>query len=232
MFARVPGARARYEAFFNIVTRHGGTRDEERALRVFAEIVSRYQEPHRGHHTNRHISDFHRVCGQISDPLENPDAFWMGVETHDLVYLVPTKENPSPESEELSVHLMARLFECVRLGSGFISEVAAFIRTYKTGATEHSSDERYFHDGDYWILGSSPRRYREYRRGIEKEFRAERHVERYCERRIGFLTGVLGLERIFETEEFHRKFHDQAIANMLAEVDALKKCRLVTSRKG
>ena len=215
--------RWRFRHFADVIARNGGTEDRERLGAVFAEFERRYAEAHRGHHTNKHVVEFLGLLEFFADALEDFDALWLAAEGHDVVYDLPRAGAPRMVNENRSIVLTANGLDHLGAAPEFIDRVVRFIDVSKAGVERVSDDEHFFHDGDYWIVGSDPIRYQEYQAGIRKESRGDEYPELYARGRSAFLEGTLAAGRIFDTEVFHAAFQEQAERNIRQELIELQR---------
>jgi predicted metal-dependent HD superfamily phosphohydrolase len=92
-------------------------------------------------------------------------------------------------------------------------------------ATQHhqsdgDSDTRYLVDFDLAILGESPEKYENYSQQILKEYaQYPRHIYKRGRKKV--LQHFLNLERIYQTEDFHSGFEQQARKNLEEEIESL-----------
>lgn len=219
----IPTFRHQHAMRFAESLKRQGSKATDRALyRAFAELVQRYSEPHRGHHTNVHIAEMHLLIDLTMRAVEDLDAVFVGIEMHDAVYELPSSTNPTPENELRSAELSDRMLAELGLPQAFIDRVRRFIEVSQPSVARFSDDEKVFHDADFWILGSNPERYAIYRAGIEREFKRDQFPELYIRGRAHFLRGLLSQRRLFETSLFHFLFDRAARGNIRAELRSLE----------
>ncbi len=184
---------------------------------MFAELRRMYDDETRGHHNLRHVEEcVDMIRGSLRTTLVSPSLMEVAYYWHDVVYDATSLTNEL----ESAVVAASRLTQA-HLKRSQIATVVEFILTYQGGVPPRSEDAKYFRDIDYWIIGSPRERYKEYMRGIEKEYRMHFDGESYRAGRMKFLKGMLQLERIFLTDYFEARFREDAISNILYEIEAL-----------
>ena len=80
--------------------------------------------------------------------------------------------------------------------------------------------EKFFHDLDLAILGSSKATYQEYATGIRREYEHMSDDE-FAAGRSSFLTTMIEKQKIFQTDAFHDLFEETARKNMRDELEQL-----------
>lgn len=180
-----------------------GRRDvAERWLR---DLESRYAEPHRRYHTRTHIEHMLELLPHADETVVA--AVWF----HDAIY-------DGDQNEERSAALTARA-----LGElGFPKEKIALAEEMILATKRHERGDLpesalAFLDADLAILGSERDRYDEYVRQIRQEYA---HVpdDAFRAGRNAILRAFLSRERLYFTEEFHRRFEENARTNLEREL--------------
>ena len=197
--------RTRFEALWKEAKLVGDPRRE------FARLARRYGEKHRAYHTLTHIADclrqFDRVRGKALSPLAMEFAFWC----HDVIYDPKAKDN-----EERSAQFVCDVLTRAGASKPFIMEVLAFILATQHHVVDPSDrDTSTLIDIDLSILGSWPKRFAVYERGIRREYGFVPD-EAYREGRGKFLKGMLTRKRIFATRFFRSRLEARARRNMEA----------------
>jgi predicted metal-dependent HD superfamily phosphohydrolase len=192
------------EHFLRFATAHGA--DSSAAERWWRELEARYGEPHRHYHTLEHIGEMLALLSHANETVLA--AVWF----HDAVY-------DGNENEERSAELARAALRELRFPQPAIDDAAALILATKSH--QHVAPEyRAFLDADLAILGSDRDRYRRYVAQVRAEYA---HIPEPLFRggRAAILDGFLARPRIYETDEFHARFEQQARENIAWELSTL-----------
>lgn len=188
--------------FQGLVERLGGTADAS----VFERVYAAWSAPSRHYHDRRHLVE----CLMEVDDVEAGDVVELALWYHDLVYVVGQHDC----EEQSAVALRA---DAKTLG---IPEAVATAAAELVRATAHAqgpapASAELMVDIDLSILGRDPERFMEYELDVEKEY-ASIPTPVFRRGRGSFLDKFLARPRLFQTERFHRKYEDQARANIEA----------------
>ena len=199
--------------------RLAGEGPEARA--VGEELLRRWSEPHRSHHTLAHLRDTLRAADLllVSDggADADADAVRYAVWFHDAVY-----EGRPGEDEEQSALLAERMLGRMGVAPTLIGEVARLVRLTTDHHAEAGDHEgAVLCDADLSVLGSEPEGYLTYAAAVREEYR---HVPDHLFRvgRIRVLKSLLDAPRLFRTEPGRRWWEARARANVSAEVERLR----------
>lgn len=180
----------------------GPTAGAERWLR---DLETRYSEPHRRYHTRTHIEHMLELLPHADETVVA--AVWF----HDAIY-------DGNQNEERSAALAARA-----LGElGFTQEKIALVEKMIVATKRHERGDLpesalAFLDADLAILGSERESYDEYVRQVRQEYAHVPDAE-FREGRNAILRAFLARERLYFTEEFHRRFEGRARDNLEREL--------------
>ena len=192
---------------------------------VFDGLLRAYENPKRGHHNMQHIQECLSLLEKESRPLgvidEDFGILALAFFFHDVIYEPEKGDNEARSAERASSELKK-----IGIDPVIISKVKRLILASKPGATHLLIEEKFFHDIDYAVLGSSRERYREYMAGIQKEFSGEKITFKYRIGRAIFLIKTLFSGNIFKTKGFQIKFTKQAKENIKFELLELCKLKL------
>lgn len=180
---------------------------------AFQRVLDLYLETSRGHHNLRHVTECMLWVRQLRLLLHKPHHAMIAFFYHDAVYRPGSSNN-----EEQSAILARADLQDMRCANADVSLIEEMIVGRNMGRIANTPDDQFVHDIDYWVLGSDPRRYKEYAAGIMKENLPRYSVEEYKAGRGSFLNGVLKQPRIFETDYFYERFEEQARANVHLEL--------------
>jgi len=129
---------------------------------VYADVVTRYGEPHRRYHTLEHVAEVLAVVDELDGALEVEWAAWL----HDVIYDVR-----AADSEARSAGYAGEVLAQLRAPDDVIREVQRLVELSAThavvGGDKHGA---VFVDADLAILASAPERYDRYARDVRAEY--------------------------------------------------------------
>ncbi len=175
-----------------------------------ADLVARYQEPHRAYHNLDHLA---QVLQDLSALAADPRlrlAAWF----HDAIYEPGSPDNETGSAELARVELTAR---------GMDPEAIEFIAQAILATAEHSSADPRFApllDADMATLGAPPAAYRAYAAAIRREF-SQVPAALFDQGRRAFVQELLDRPRIFITDEARDRFEAPARRNLRSELAVL-----------
>lgn len=171
----------------------------------------RYGEPHRHHHTLRHLDEVLDAVGRLADLADEPDRVRLAAAYHDAIY-----DPRSPSNEHDSAELARVELGAVAVPADEAEAIARLVRTTADHEAAADPDAAVLADADLWILGSPPDRYRRYVRDVRAEYA---HVDDDAWRagRAAVLDRFLGRPRLYATARFHAALDGRARANLTAE---------------
>src|SRR5215212_3510093 len=183
---------------------------------IAADLLSRYEEPHRRYHTGQHLA---RVLRAVDELADDHDLFLVQLAAwfHDAVYAIPAGQLPN---EEASARLALRELSRAGLEQEDLTQVARLVRltaTHTPGSRDPEGE--LLCDADLSILAAPPEEYAAYATAIREEYAAVPEE--------AFLAGRLEiLSRLIEGEIFRtskgRTLIEAARANVAAECAALQ----------
>lgn len=187
--------------------------------RIAVALQSRYQEPWRHYHVERHIDELLQLLADNSDRVIHAQRIGWAILYHDSVY---DPQAPHGRNEELSAQLAERELASV-LSANEVGMVAAYIRA----TAEHTPagtdpDLDFFLDADLAILGAHPDHYDDYTHGIRAEY-AFAPDDAYRAGRVSILRGLANRvdSGLFRTEFFRDRCETQAQVNIEREIASL-----------
>ena len=179
----------------------------------WTDVVARYQEPVRAHHTLEHVEE---VLAFLADLAVDDPAALLAAVLHDVVY-DPTRT----DNEEASARYAARVL--AHLESAVVSRTCDLVLATKAHDACPQGDRSCaaLLDADLAILGAPVERYERYAAAIRREYR---HVPEAAFRvgRGAVLEGFLARERLFLTEDVHHRLDAPARANLRRELGVLR----------
>lgn len=192
--------------------------EELQAARVFRDLTARYSEPARFYHGLPHVNDLLLLGKEHESTLENPGlvnlSFWL----HDAIY-DPTSKTNEEDSEAYAREILPDL----GVSSLITDQTGGFILASKTHVLppdqNDNTDLAFFIDADLSILAADPVRYELYLQQIRREY-LHMDVAAGRQRRVNFLRGMLGRDRIFVSTQLAH-LEEQARQNMERELSSI-----------
>ena len=190
-------------------------------LAIGADLLRRWDEPHRGYHTTRHLVEVFwaledlEQAGEVT-PREGTLARIVGW-FHDAVY------DPSAapgENEIRSADLASRDLSSLGARREDVQTVRELVLA--TQAHELTGDglAAAFHDADLWILSASPERYAEYTAQVRQEYAVVPDAA-FRTGRSAVLRPLLDRDSIYATSTARDLWESRARANVASELDLL-----------
>lgn len=176
--------------------------------RVIADLMRRYQEPHRRYHTSEHLKFGLAEFDEVSDSAEHPDLVEFAFFFHDSIYEIGADDN-----EEESTRLALTVLRKARISATVQLYVGSFIMTTKPGQIAITPDEKIMADIDLATLGQSQPVFVEYERLVREEY-AFVPDEIFWPAHLEILKGFLARPYIFSTDHFRELYEKQARANL------------------
>lgn len=184
---------------------------------IGADLVARYDEPHRRYHTRDHLAAVLDVVDELAAHADDIDAVRLAAWFHDAVY-----DPHRGDNEELSAVKAERRLADTDLASGIIAEVARLIRLTKTHAPEpYDRNGQVLCDADLAILASEPEHYAWYASAVREEY-AFIPDEHFKPARAEILRELLARPSIFNTPQLKERGEWQARLNLQTELMSWK----------
>lgn len=186
---------------------------EDAFLTIFEDLVTCYSESWRFYHTLDHVEEVLRHLKPWLQSAESSKTLFMAAWFHDAVYK-PWRKNNEQQSAVLAVKTLSEM--------GWPIEVAtevgdAIMATYHLSPEETSNQWAPFVDADSAILGAPWADFESYAHQIREEYRIYPTLL-YRKGRIKVLRSFLERDRIYQCQEFHQKFEEQAQENLQKEL--------------
>ncbi|MBI2465966.1 MAG: N-methyl-D-aspartate receptor NMDAR2C subunit [Candidatus Sungbacteria bacterium] len=143
--------------------KHLGARGDESV--VYADLATRYSEPHRAYHTFEHIGHCLDEFEQARHLATNPDTVELALWYHDAIY-----DTKAKDSEERSAALAVEVVRSASLSDNLGQSVANLITATKHTAVPTDPDVQLLVDIDLSILGQSEDKFDEYEQQVRKEY--------------------------------------------------------------
>jgi predicted metal-dependent HD superfamily phosphohydrolase len=194
--------------------------DSEEGRDVFGTVVEWYSSPGRVYHTLEHIGAVLDALVRLGATPERDPALLLAAWFHDAVY-----DSRAADNEEQSARLAERVLHGLGVQQAVVEETARLILLTKThvAAAEDGAGRRLL-DADLAVLGESEQVYREYARGIRREY-AWVPEEDYRAGRSKVLGTFLGRPAIYATELFRAEREAAARGNLRQEMAELSRPR-------
>jgi predicted metal-dependent HD superfamily phosphohydrolase len=177
------------------------------------DLLARWSESHRRHHTVNHLHEMLDAIGLLADEgiQFDREAVELAAWFHDAIYEIGRDDNEE-RSAELARQLLA--------SSPVRDEVARLVLVTKTHkAAADDVNGAVLSDADLSVLGANPSRYGEYARAVREEY-ADIPDDAFKPARAQLLT-VLLEGPIFHTGAGRDWWEHQARQNLTEEIAAL-----------
>ncbi|WP_150241943.1 HD domain-containing protein [Nocardiopsis quinghaiensis] len=187
------------------------------AVAVGAELLGRWNEPHRRYHTLAHLEATLRAVDLLRDEARDADRVRYAVWFHDAVY-----EGVPGRDERESAELAGRLLSLMGAEPAFVREVARLVgvtATHRPGMWD--VDGAVVCDADLSVLAAPADGYLAYVTAVRAEYR---HVsdEEFRAGRARVLRSLLEAPHLFHTPVGRARWEARARVNVLAELDRLE----------
>ncbi|TPK56740.1 MULTISPECIES: hypothetical protein [unclassified Mesorhizobium] len=186
------------------------------------ELSALYEGRDRHYHNLAHIEAMLALAGEYRKLLGDPEAVEAAIWFHDAVYDSRAKDNEA-QSAALAEKKLAGRIDAQRLGR--ICAMILATATHQLPGFEDTAavrDAALFLDMDLSILGAAPDAFDAYERAIRAEYQwVEEPIWRAG--RGAVLNSFLTRPHIFHSEEFRRRFEQQARLNLTRSLEALQK---------
>ncbi len=186
-----------------------------------AELKSRYAEAHRAYHNQSHVDAMLRGLAVEASRITAPGIVELAVWYHDAIY-DPAASDNEDRSANLLASDMTGVIDAAALLAAEIMIRATVDHVLPPDLTEPlRSDVAAFLDLDTAILGAGRDEYDAYEAGIRAEYEPVHGAAAFRLGRSAFLQGMLGRERLFNTDRFHKALDTVSRLNMRRALDSL-----------
>ncbi|MEM8603602.1 MAG: metal-dependent phosphohydrolase [Cyanobacteria bacterium P01_H01_bin.121] len=180
------------------------------------DLLSRYAEPHRSHHTLQHLEACLNWLQPISTHLQQPACVQLALWFHDAIYN-PQRQDNEQRSADLAQQTLAEQ----RLPATLITTVTELILLTRQHQPPCAGcDAAYLCDIDLAILGAEPRVYTRYHQHIQQEYAWLSH-DAFRAGRSRLLQTFLQRPNIYTTAFFQTHLEQQARQNLQHEYQQL-----------
>lgn len=197
------------------------------AAAVGAELLERWDEPHRRYHTLAHLRRVLAAVDELAGEAEDIAAVRFAAWFHDAVY----RGRPGRDEEE-SALLAERLLPWCGVGGRRVARVARLVRLtdgHRPGPGD--ADGRVLCDADLSVLGAPTQEYLAYTAAVRAEYA---HVpdSDFRAGRAAVLTRLAQAPALFHTPAARTRWEERARANVGAELRRLGAGDGLTGRDG
>lgn len=178
----------------------------------FNYIVSAYASRAGGYHDLAHLRHVIELASMHLSLFERPCESCLALFYHDVIY-----EPKRSDNEQRSADTAASAMRKAGTGSEPIARVCDLIMATRHEAVAEGHDARIVVDIDLSILGADEDAYRDYVRGVRKEYA---HVPGFLFKRgrRALMQSFLERESIYQTETFRERFEEKARKNIDREL--------------
>jgi predicted metal-dependent HD superfamily phosphohydrolase len=180
---------------------------------IIADLIARYEEPHRRYHDVSHIDACLRVFDEHRGFATRPGEVIVALLFHDAVY-DPTRADNETRSAALASAALADADPDAR------ERIAAAIEATRTHEASEP-DAALVIDVDLSILGAEPLAYDVFERAVRAEY-AHVRDDAFRTGRRGVLERLAERPAIFVTPALRARYEDRARANLARAIAALR----------
>jgi predicted metal-dependent HD superfamily phosphohydrolase len=192
-----------------------GVPSSARLRDLFADIVSRYEEPHRFYHTRQHLAECFERWSELREQAAHPSEVEVALWFHDAVYDTHSDLNEA-RSADLAMHAALSL----GVDAVPVQRIHHLIMSTRHATLPVGQDAQLLVDTDLSILGTESARFVEYEHQVRQEY-AWVSENVFQERRAYVLRGFLERPYIFSTDLFRERYERRARENIRRSLDAL-----------
>ncbi|MFG3705685.1 metal-dependent phosphohydrolase [Micromonospora sp. NPDC047670] len=199
--------------------RGAGASDAAERDRVGAELLARWREPHRRHHTVAHLTTVLDVVDAHASAAARPDLVRLAAWCHDAVY---DPRAGGDANERDSAALADTLLARAGLPADAVAEVRRLVLLTAGHAVQPGdADGALLCDADLAVLAAPPEAYDRYAAAIRREYA---HVPDPAFRagRAQILAGLLALPALFRLPPLAARWEAPARANLSRELATLR----------
>lgn len=185
-------------------------------VKVFEELLARYQEAHRAYHTREHLEECLRLLDEVWDQCDHPEEVAIALWFHDAIYQPRRSDN-----ELASAQRLASVGHALGVAEQSIERMHALVMATRHDVSVEQPDAQLLVDIDLSILGASPERFDAYEAQIRREYRWVPGPI-YRIKRAEVLEGFLARPRIYATAPLRHRFEARARTNIARSLARLK----------
>ena len=182
---------------------------------VFADVLQRWDEPHRKYHTLQHLAECLALVDRDRELAEHPGEVAIAVWFHDAVYDTSRHDN-----EGASADWASRVLREAGASADVVERVHALVMATCHDEVPATADARLLVDIDLAILGAAPARFDEYERQIRAEYGFVPEP-RFRAKRSAILRAFLDRPALFSTPAYAARFDVPARATLARAIAGL-----------
>jgi predicted metal-dependent HD superfamily phosphohydrolase len=199
--------------------------DAGAALDAGADLLRRWDEPHRRYHTTLHLVEMFRALEELEDVEEISAregavgrlAAWF----HDAVYAIDEAADSPGSNEAASAELARGALSRLGCSSADVATVAGLVDDTVAHEVAASTGLRAaFHDADLWVLGAEPGRFDAYCAQVREEYAAVPEAA-YALGRRAVLEPFLQRPQVYATAHAREQWEPAARTNLARELSRL-----------
>ncbi len=197
--------------------------DPQRAAALGADLLRRWEEPHRHYHGPGHLGEVLAALDALSraEKLAAParSAAVLAAWFHDAVYAVADPE----DNERNSAALAARDLGALGADPALVDRVVTLVldtAAHEVADPAGDPARPVLHDADLWILAAPVGRFDEYCRQVRAEY-AHVPAATYAGARTAVLRPFLVRAQVYRTGHAHREWEPVARENLARELTRL-----------
>jgi predicted metal-dependent HD superfamily phosphohydrolase len=183
---------------------------------LFAELASRYAEPHRFYHTGQHLAECFERWSELRERARHPAEVEVALWFHDAVY-----DTHSDSNESRSADLALDATQSLGVDAMSAQRIYDLILITRHAMMPVGQDAPLIVDTDLATLGAESVRFVEYEHQVRKEY-AWVPENVFRERRAKVLRGFLERPYIFSTDLFRARYESRARENIRQSLAALR----------
>jgi predicted metal-dependent HD superfamily phosphohydrolase len=193
------------------------TSENDKILSAWNELEANYSAPGRHYHTLSHLEKMFAEIDQAKSAMSDYDSVAWAVFYHDFIY-----DSTRQDNEERSALAALKTLNNLKVPIMKIMKIQSLILATKSHESEEGddADTAIFLDADLAVLGADEKTYSGYAENVRKEYSVYPD-EIYRQGRKKVLEHFLENQRIFKSEDFHKRLEKKAKENLARELQSL-----------
>ncbi|MBU2712918.1 HD domain-containing protein [Zooshikella harenae] len=200
--------------------------DRQTQYKVFAHLITQYQQPHRHYHTIYHLAHLITLAERFAHLCHDLPTIILTIFYHDSVYKRFSKKNETESAKQATKEL-----PLLGMNAAHTKQISQWIlATEQHQPSSNSKDEQFFLDLDLAILATPEALYRRYLHQVRME---HRYIPLWLYRRLRnkVLSSLISRPTLYLTPELQARWEQQARKNIqqelqgeMATTSGLKEC--------
>jgi predicted metal-dependent HD superfamily phosphohydrolase len=191
---------------------------DDAARAVGADLLARYEEPHRHYHDRRHLLEVLTAVDRLEADALNVQDVRLAAWFHDAIYLVDASPG---DNEHRSAALAAAALSALGLPLARVERVAALVLVTEAHQPGSDPDAQVLSDADLAILAATPARYAGYTAGVRAEYAAVPAAD-FRRGRAEILQAFLQRPQVYATTTAYTLWEQTARRNVADEIAMLR----------